>query len=68
MDTVLSVKETADYSVIITVGSTPSGKLLILDVFRARLEAPELLPQIEAKIVEYNMSWLEWRILVLGLV
>ena len=58
MDTALSVKETADYSVIITVGSTPSGKLLILDVFRARLEAPELLPQIEAKIVEYNMSWL----------
>ena len=41
-----------------TVGSTPSGKLLVMDVFRARLEAPELLPQIEAKINEYNMSWL----------
>jgi predicted phage terminase large subunit-like protein len=58
MDTALSIKETADYSVIITVGSTPSGKLLVMDVFRARLEAPELLPQIEAKISEYNMSWL----------
>jgi len=58
MDTALSIKETADYSVIMTVGSTPSGKLLVMDVFRARLEAPELLPQIEAKINEYNMSWL----------
>jgi len=58
MDTALSIKETADYSVIMTVGTAPSGKLLVMDVFRARLEAPELLPQIEAKINEYNMSWL----------
>ena len=58
MDTALSTKETADYSVIMTVGSTPSGKLLVLDVFRARLEAPELLPQIESMINKYNMSWL----------
>ena len=58
MDTALSIKETADYSVIMSVGVAPSGKLLVLDVFRARLEAPELLPQIEAKISEYNMSWL----------
>ena len=58
MDTALSIKETADYSVIMTVGSTPSGKLLVMDIFRARLEAPELLPQIEAKIEKYNMSWL----------
>ena len=58
MDTALSTKETADYSVIMTVGVAPSGKLLVMDVFRARLEAPELLPQIEAKIEQYNMSWL----------
>jgi len=58
MDTALSTKETADYSVIMTVGSSPSGKLLVLDVFRARLEAPELLPKIEAMINKWNMSWL----------
>ena len=29
----LSVKEQADYSIIVTVGSSPSGKLLVLDVF-----------------------------------
>ena len=58
MDTALSVKETADYSAIVTVGSSPSGKLLVLDVFRARLEAPELLPKIESMIEKYNMSWL----------
>jgi len=58
MDTALSIKETADYSVIITVGSTTDGKLLVLDVFRDRLEAPELLPKIELMINKYNMSWL----------
>ena len=37
MDTALSVKETADYSVIMVVGTTEDGKLLVLDVFRKRL-------------------------------
>ena len=58
MDTALSIKETADYSVIMAVGSTPSGKLLIMDIFRDRLEAPDLLPKIEAMITKWNMSWL----------
>ena len=58
MDTALSIKETADYSVIMTVGSTNDGKLLVLDVFRARLEAPELLPKIESMISNWNMAWL----------
>lgn len=58
MDTALSVKETADYSVIMTVGSTQDGKLLVLDIFRDRLEAPELLPKIESMITKWNMAWL----------
>jgi len=58
MDTALSIKETADYSVIMAVGSTPSGKLLVLDIFRDRLEAPELLPKIESMISKWNMAWL----------
>ena len=58
MDTALSIKETADYSVIMAIGTTPSGKLLIMDVFRARLEAPDLLPKIESMINKYNMAWL----------
>jgi len=58
MDTALSIKETADYSVIMAVGSTPSGKLLVLDIFRDRLEAPELLPKIESMINKWNMAWL----------
>ena len=53
MDTALSIKETADYSVIMAVGSTPSGKLLVLDIFRDRLEAPELLPKIESMISKW---------------
>ena len=58
MDTALSVKETADYSVIMSVGATPDGKLFILDILRARLEAPELLPKIEQMIDKWNMAWL----------
>jgi len=58
MDTALSIKETADYSVIMTVGTTPSGKLLVLDIFRDRLEAPELLPKIDSMIKKWNMAWL----------
>ena len=58
MDTALSIKETADYSVIMAIGTTPSGKLLIMDVFRARLEAPDLLPKIESMISKYNMAWM----------
>ena len=33
----LSVKEMADYSVIMVVGTTEDGKLLVLDVFRKDL-------------------------------
>lgn len=58
MDTALSIKETADYSVIMAIGTTPSGKLLVLDIFRDRLEAPELLPKIESMINKWNMAWL----------
>ena len=58
MDTALSIKETADYSVIMAIGTTPSGKLLVLDIFRDRLEAPELLPKIESMISKWNMAWL----------
>ena len=58
MDTALSIKETADYSVIMAIGTTPSGKLLVLDIFRDRLEAPELLPKIDSMIKKWNMAWL----------
>ena len=57
MDTALSVKETADYSVIMVVGTTEDGKLLVLDVFRKRLEAPELLPIIEKTINDWDVAW-----------
>ena len=57
MDTALSIKETADYSVIMTVATTNDGKLLVLDIFRKRLEAPEMLPQIQRTIDDWNVAW-----------
>jgi predicted phage terminase large subunit-like protein len=58
MDTALSIKETADYSAIITVGITDNGILLVLDLLRARLEAPDIIPAMEKFIDKWNMSWL----------
>jgi|TARA_R110002020_G_scaffold15995_4_gene56802 predicted phage terminase large subunit-like protein len=58
MDTALSLKETADYSAIITVGISDSGILLVLDLLRARLEAPDIIPAMERFIDKWNMAWL----------
>ena len=58
MDTALSQKETADYSVIMVVGTTPDGKMLIMDIYRDRLAAPYLVPRIEYTIQKFDLAWL----------
>ena len=58
MDTALSQKETADYSVIMVVGTTPDGKMLIMDIYRDRLAAPDLVPRIEYTIQKFDLAWL----------
>lgn len=44
IDPAVSTKETADFTAIATVAISPDGLLLVLDVLRAHLEGPEIIP------------------------
>jgi len=46
-DVAVSTKTHADYTVTIVFGLTPAGDLLVLDVMRKKLEAPDLLKSLE---------------------
>lgn len=48
MDMAFSLKAAADYTALVVVGITPHGHLLVLDVVRDRIEAPELVPEVQA--------------------
>lgn len=53
-DTAFKDNETNDYSVCITFGLSDNNKLYILDVFRQRLQFPELLVITKALAAKYN--------------
>lgn len=61
VDLATSTKQTADYTVIMTHGITPEGELLVLDVLRKRMEGPDILPAVDAKLNKWNAScvWIE---------
>lgn len=44
VDLAVSLKTSADYTVIASFGRTPDGRLLVLEVDRARREGPDLVP------------------------
>ena len=47
VDLATSTKTTADYTVVATFGKAPDGRLLLLDVDRARREGPDLVPAMK---------------------
>lgn len=53
VDLAVSLKTSADYTVMLTVGVTPQGDLLVLDCLRARLEAPDQLVQLKHLLVKH---------------
>ena len=57
VDLATSVSETADYTVIASCAVTPQGKILILDVDRQRMQAPDIIPRIRQKMKEYDLQW-----------
>jgi predicted phage terminase large subunit-like protein len=57
VDLATSVSETADYTVIASCAVTPQGKILILDVDRQRMQAPDIIPRIRQKMAEYDLQW-----------
>ena len=54
VDLATSIKETADYTAIVTIGETKESELLVLDVTRARVEAPDIIPLIGTVINKFN--------------
>jgi predicted phage terminase large subunit-like protein len=61
VDLAASVKTTADYSVIASFGRAPDGRLLLLEVDRARREGPDLVPAISRALNRWELSvvWIE---------
>lgn len=53
MDVAVTTKTTGDYTVVAVFGTTPQGYLVLLDLFRDRLEAPDLIPQL----VQLRSRW-----------
>jgi predicted phage terminase large subunit-like protein len=47
VDLATSTKESADYTVVTTVGIAPNQDVFVLDVVRARLEAPQVLKLLQ---------------------
>lgn len=57
-DTAIKAGEANDYSACVTVGFGDDGLYHLLDVWRGRLEAPELKAKINAKYVEWRPKWI----------
>jgi len=57
VDLATSTKQSADFTVITSVAITPEGKILILDIDRRRLEAPDLLPLLQRKVEQYDLAY-----------
>jgi len=61
VDLAASEKTTADYTVIAAFASFKSGELLKLGQIRARLEGPDIVPQIQLALERFNAgeAWIE---------
>ena len=57
VDLATSIQEGADYTVIASFAITPKGKVLVLDVVRERMEAPDIIPRIRQKMAQYDLQW-----------
>ena len=56
VDLAASLKTSADYTVIAAFGLTVDGKLLLLDLLRARLEGPDIVPAIARMTSKWRLA------------
>lgn len=56
VDLAASTRETADYTVILVAGVDRKGRLYVLDVVRARLEGPAIVPAMKRAVVRWNLA------------
>jgi predicted phage terminase large subunit-like protein len=61
VDLAASVRTSADYSVIMSFGKAPDGRLLLLDIDRARREGPDLVPAMRRAELKWDLTsvWIE---------
>ena len=58
VDLAVSTRESADYTVIGVFGhNIEDDKLFLLDMFRDRIEAPDIVPQIKRMVGIHNLEW-----------
>lgn len=58
MDLAFSLKKEADYTVICGWAVTPKCDLLLLDMVRARMDAPQFAPTVKRMVNELNLSYI----------
>jgi len=60
-DLATSLKTSADYSVVMTFGKALDGRLLLLDIDRARREGPDLVPAMQRAVRQWGLGsvWIE---------
>ena len=61
-DLAATVKTSSDYSAMGVFGLAPDGRLLVLDVVRAKLEAPDVLVNLRALVTRWTRGGLAPRI------
>lgn len=61
VDLAVSTKTSADYTVVAAFGRTPDGRLLVLDVDRARREGPDIVPAMARMLARHRLPvlWVE---------
>lgn len=58
VDLATSTNENADYTVIMTCGKTEEDDLLVLDVVRQRIEAPDIVPALQNNLQNYQPAFI----------
>lgn len=57
VDPALSTREEADFTVMVVWARSPSGRHLVLDVYRDRIEAPDVLETAARLVDRWAASW-----------
>jgi len=57
IDVAVTTEERSDYTVIASFALTPDGKLFVEDVFREKIESPDIIPKAKQLASKYNWSY-----------
>lgn len=58
VDPAVSTRTAADYSAVACCALTPEGQVLVLEVWRDRVEAPDLIPQLQRLEKKWRLGWI----------